>query len=75
MSSEGGWWRRLHKDVSVLNATELNAKAPATQPVRRSRREPRTQHGGPGTARAQARKSGLATSFAPTKRSQAWPQA
>lgn len=71
MNAEGGWWRGLHKDVSVLNATELNAKAPATQPARRSRREPRTQHGGPGTARAQARKSGLATSFAPTKRSQA----
>ncbi|XP_036049504.1 basic salivary proline-rich protein 4-like [Onychomys torridus] len=49
----------------------LTAKAPATQPARRSRREPRTQHGGPGTARAQARKSGLATSFALTKRSQA----
>lgn len=24
MNSEGGWWRGLHKDVSVLNATELN---------------------------------------------------
>lgn len=56
----------------MLRDALQTAKAPATQPVRRSRREPRTQHGGPGTARAQARKSGLATSFAPTKRSQAW---
>lgn len=47
------------------------AKAPAPQPERRSRREPRTQRGGPGTARAQARRSGPAASSATTKRSQA----